>query len=82
MKRVKAACILQTLCFQQKPDCGLSHQAIVNQNHEELKRYKQNLERTRTRYRIDSEEELADGSILIHVRKQYNDNANVDEYFQ
>ena len=81
MKRVKAACILQTLCFQQKEDCGLSHEGILRQNREEFCRYKQNLERTHTRYQIDREDELPDGSILVHVRKQYNDNTNVDEYF-
>ena len=49
MKRVKAACILQTLLFMQKEDCGLSHEAILNLNRTEVNRYKQTLERTRTR---------------------------------
>ena len=81
MKRVKAACILQTLIFQQKEDCGLSREGILLQNRGELSRYKQNMDRTRTRYQIISEEELEDGSILVHVRKQYNDKADVSEYF-
>ncbi len=81
MKRVKAACILQTLVFQQKEDCGLSRDAILSQNREEVKRYKLSLDRTRTRYQIVSEEEQGDGSILVHVRKQYNDKADVSEYF-
>ena len=81
MKRVKAACILQTLIFQQKEDCGFSLEQIRNINRQELSRYKQSLERTRTRYQIDSEEELENGSILIRVRKQYNDKADVSEYF-
>lgn len=42
MKRVKSACILQTLVFMQKED----------------------------------------GSIIVRVRKQYNDKADVSEYFQ
>ena len=29
MNRVKAACILQTLVFAQKEDCGLSHNSIL-----------------------------------------------------
>ena len=29
----------------------------------------------------DDETEEADGSILVHVRKQYNDKADVSEYF-
>ncbi|MGN0999211.1 MAG: hypothetical protein ACI4PO_06625 [Faecousia sp.] len=82
MKRVKAACILQTLVFMQKEGCGLGKAAILEANRRELAHYKQTLERTRTRYRIDSEEEQPDGSIVIRVRKQYNDKAEVAEYFQ
>ncbi len=81
MKRVKAACILQTLVFQQKEDWGLSREQILNLNRQELSRYKQSLERTKTRYQITAEEEQQDGSILIRVRKQYNDKADVSEYF-
>lgn len=81
MKRVKAACILQTLVFQQKENCGFSREQILSMNRQELSRYKQSLDRTRTRYRIDSEEEQENGSIVIRVRKQYNDKADVSEYF-
>lgn len=81
MKRVKAACILQTLVFSQKEDCGLSHEAILNLNRSEVNRYRQTLERTHTRYQITGEEEQPDGSILVWVRKQYNDKADVAEYF-
>ncbi len=81
MKRVKAACILQTLVFSQKEDCGLSHDAILTQNRMEVKRYQQTLERTRTRYQIVSQEEQEDGSIVLRVRKQYNEKADVSEYF-
>ena len=81
MKRVKAACILQTLVFSQKDDAGFSKEQALQINREELKRYKQSLERTRTRYQILDEVEQDDGSIQIHVRKQYNDKADVSEYF-
>lgn len=81
MKRVKAACILQTLVFAQKEDCGLSREAVLETNRREVAHYKQMLERTRTRYRIDSETEQEDGSIVVRVRKQYNDKADVAEYF-
>ena len=81
MKRVKAACIFQTLVFQQKEDCGLSRDAVLSLNREEVQRYKHSLERTRTRYQITGEEEQEDGSILVHVRKQYNEKADVSEYF-
>ena len=75
MKRVKAACILQTQVFQQKEDFGLSRDAIAAMNREEVQRYKHNLERTR--YQITGEEEQEDGSILVRVRKQYNDRTDV-----
>ena len=81
MKRVKAACILQTLVFLQKEDCDLSREAILNLNRSEVSRYKKTLEHTRTRYQIVSEDEQSDGSILVRVRKQYNDKADVSEYF-
>ncbi len=81
MKRVKAAVILQTLVFSQKEDCGLSMDAIRNQNRAEVKRYRQTLERSRTRYQVVSQEEQEDGSIVLRVRKQYNDKADVSEYF-
>ena len=82
MKRVKAACILQTLVFSQKEDCGFTREQILNMNRQEVSRYKANLDRTHTRYQIVSQEEQADGSIVLRVRKQYNDKADVTEYFQ
>ena len=81
MKRVKAACILQTLVFSQKDDAGFTREQALQINREEVKRYKHSLERTRTRYQILDETEQADGSVLLHVRKQYNDRADVSEYF-
>lgn len=81
MKRVKAACIFQTLVFAQKEDCGLSREQQLKMNQEEVTRYKASLDRSRTRYQITEETEQPDGSILIRVRKQYNDKADVSEYF-
>ena len=69
MKRVKAACIQQTLVFMQKEDCGLSKASILETNRKELEHYKQTMDRTRTRYQIVSEEEQEDGSIIVRVRK-------------
>lgn len=81
MKRVKAGCILQTLVFLQKEDCGLSLEAQRITNREELEKYKKDLEKNKTRYRILDATEQSDGSILVHVRKQLNDKADVSEYF-
>jgi len=82
VKRVKAACIFQTLVFQQKEDSGFSREQILAMNRQEISRYKLSMDRTHTRYQITSEEEQEDGSILVRVRKQYNEKADVSEYFQ
>ena len=81
MKRVKAACILQTLVFTQKPELGHSKEQILKINHDEIEHYKTSLERARTRYQLIDTVEQDDGSIVVHVRKQYNDTADVSEYF-
>lgn len=81
MKRVKAACIYQTLIFMQKEDVGFTKEHSLMLNREELEKYKASLEKARTRYQIIDEAVKEDGSIVVHVRKQYNDKADVDEYF-
>lgn len=82
MKRVKAACILQTLVFAQKPEMGYSKDRALQINKEEIEHYKATLERAKTRYQIIDTVEQEDGSIVVHVRKQYNDKADVSEYFE
>ncbi len=82
MKRVKAACILQTLVFAQKPEMGYSKDRALQINKEEIEHYKATLERAKTRYQIIDTAEQEDGSIVVHVRKQYNDKADVSEYFE
>ena len=81
MKHVKAACILQTLVFSQKDDCGLTHEQQLRVNHSEVNRYKATMDRSRIRYQITEETEQTDGYVLVRVRKQYNDKADVSEYF-
>lgn len=82
MKRVKAACILQTLVFAQKPEMGYSKERALKINQEEIEHYKATLERTKTRYQIVDTSEQEDGSIVVRVRKQYNDKVDVSEYFE
>lgn len=82
MKRVKAACIFQTLVFAQKPEMGYSKERTLKINKEEIEHYKVTLERAKTRYQIVDTVEQEDGSIVVHVRKQYNDKADVSEYFK
>lgn len=70
MKRIKAACICQTLHFMLKED--VVHSYAVKTVQEEVERYKASLERSRTRYRIISEETQPDGSVIVKIIKQYN----------
>ena len=73
---------MQTLVFMQKEDCGLSKNSIIETNRREFEHYKQTMEKTHTRYQIISQEEQEDGSLVVRVRKQYNDKVDVSEYFQ
>ena len=81
MKRVQAACILQTLVFQQKDDSYFSKEKKIALNKEEVEKYKVSLKKNKTRFQIVEETEQPDGAILVRVRKQYNDKTDVAEYF-
>lgn len=70
MKRVKAACITQTLHFMLKEDFG--HDYAVQLVSEEVKKYKTHLDKTGTKYKILSEATQDDGSVIIEIKKQYN----------
>lgn len=70
MKRVKAACITQTLHFMLKEDLGRDYARKLVQ--EEVKKYKAGLDKSGTKYKILSEETQADGSVMIEIKKQYN----------
>lgn len=70
MKRVKAACICQTLHFLLKEDVAPDYaRKLVC---EEVAHYKANLDRNRTQYKIVEEIPQPDGSIILKVIKQYN----------
>ena len=50
-------------------------------NRDEVSRYKATMDRSRTRYQITEETEQSDGSVIVRVRKQYSDRADVSKYF-
>ena len=77
MKRIQSACLLQTLHFQLKEDLG--HAASVHAVQEEVAHYKAQLERSHVKFQIVDQTEQPDGSIILHVKKQYN-NHRCDEY--
>ncbi|MGM9683580.1 MAG: hypothetical protein ACI3XQ_08270 [Eubacteriales bacterium] len=81
MKRVKAGCVLQTLVFMQKEDCGFSRESQLEYNRQEVEKYKKDLEKNHTRYRITEVSEQPDSSIIVRVKKQLNDKTDVSEYF-
>ncbi len=70
MKRVKAACICQTLHFSTKDE--LPYELVSRAAKDEVASYKKNLDRNRTAYKIVEETEQPDGSIILKVIKQYN----------
>ena len=70
MKRVKEACICQTLHFMLKED--IDHEYAVKLVKDEIEKYKASLEKSRTQYKIVSEDAQPDGSVIIKIIKQYN----------
>lgn len=70
MKRVKAACICQTLHFMLKDD--IAHDQAVKFVEQEVDQYIKTLERNRTQYKIVDQSVQSDGSIIMKVIKQYN----------
>ncbi len=70
MKRIKFACLEQTIHFMLKEE--VPHNIAVRGVEEEFSQYKAQLERNRTKYQIVEEKRLEDGSILVKLKKQYN----------
>jgi len=77
MKRIKAACICQTLHFMLKEDA--EHEWAVQQVQQDVEHYKAGLERNRTQYKILEERVEPDGSVMLKIVKQYN-TAPVGDY--
>lgn len=82
MKRVRSACIMQTLVFTQREELCFTAERALELNRAEYEKYKAELDRVNTRYQILSENEEKDGSVVIKIRKQYNDKTDVSEYFE
>lgn len=71
MKRILFACLEQTVHFQLKEDAN--HETAVRAVHEELENFKTKLERDRRKYKILEEVTQPDKSIIIKLKRQYND---------
>ena len=70
MKRIDNACLEQTLLFSVREH--ISREADRKANYQEYAQYKQQMEQKRMKYQVLSEEEKADGSLVVKVRRQYN----------
>ena len=82
MKRVRSACIMQTLVFVQREELSFTAEKALELSRAEYEKYKADLEKTGTRYQILLEKEETDGSVVVKIRKQYNDKTDVSEYFE
>lgn len=78
MKRIQAACLIQTIGFYPKTDYPTQYEKELVQKEYEL--YKSTMERRGTRYKILSEEVKPNGVILVEVRKQ-NNQQPIGKYF-
>lgn len=70
MKRVKSACLEQTIHFELNDK--MEHSEAVAAARKEAELYKRGLERKGIAFRLDSETELEDGTPVLKIRKQYN----------
>lgn len=70
MKRIKAACLEQTIHFQLKE--GISPEMARQQIRQEYESYKAQMDRHRTQYKIVEEAEQPDGSLIIKIKRQNN----------
>lgn len=73
MKRIEQACLLQTLHFQLKED--MKHCLAVKAMEDEIRHYKLTLKQRGTHYQIADEVKQPDGSVIMHIKKQYNNYA-------
>ena len=71
MRRIKFACVEQTVQFLPKED--LEPQYVEAGVKEELENFKAKLESSRKKYKILEEVTHPDKSIVIKLKRQYND---------
>lgn len=70
MKKIQSACLEQTIHFTLKDDLSPTEAAALVK--QEREHYQIQLDRRHIRYKIEGEETLPDGSILLKIRRQYN----------
>ena len=70
MKRIKAACLEQTIHFQLKD--GISAELAKQQVRQEYESSKGQMDRHKTQYKIIEETAQPDGSLIVKIKKQNN----------
>ena len=70
MKRIKAACLEQTIHFQLKD--GISAELAKQQVRQEYESYKGQMDRHKTQYKIIEETAQPDWSLIVKIKKQNN----------
>lgn len=78
MKRIQAACLIQTVGFYPKTDYPTQFEKNLVRN--EYETYKSTMDRRGTRYKILCEEVQPSGAILVELRKQ-NNQQPIGKYF-
>ena len=76
MKRIRAACLEQTIQFLLKDGTASEADKQVRMEYEA---YKAKLERSRTPFKIIEESEQPDGSLLVKIKRQ-NNSQSVGDY--
>lgn len=71
MRRIKSACLEQTVHFRLKE--GVPREIALRLMQEEYQGYLHHMAYRKTRYKILEEIPQADGSLVIRIIKQYND---------
>ena len=77
MKRIQSACLNQTIHFQMKEE--MEHELAVSEVRAEYEQYRKTLDKKRVKYQIVEELPQPDGSLVIRIKKQYN-NYDVGNY--
>lgn len=70
MKRIKEACLEQTIHFQLNEN--LCHEAALSAVKAEVEAYKTSLKKKEIRHRIVNEETQKDGSVILKLKRPYN----------
>ena len=77
MKRIQSACLNQTIHFLMKEE--MEHELAVSEVRAEYEQYRKTLDKKRVKYQIVEELPQPDGSLVIRIKKQYN-NYDVGDY--